>query len=217
MFTSPIKDDGSRPGTKGRLRTDVACEIYRIRKTKCNSKQPCIHCWQHDMICIYREGPARTSRRKNPVTPSHEVGRSIKVLKELKKTSTPPGFGYDPAQIKKQIDLRAGISVSNSRTGSFQFYSPSSHFNFIQHIYQRIYRTSHETPSDRQRHPIPAGLQRWCLEPFIFSLKLNANNPHISARETFINKERGDAFLDSYFRIIHPLMPILSRSDIIHN
>lgn len=116
------EENGSYAATVPRMRIGVACELCRVRKVKCNGQQPCPNCWQHGISCVYRAGPPRASRRRKPVTSSHDLRLRTKFPIESTESATPHRSGYYPARIKRQMDLRAGIGVSNSRTGSFQFY-----------------------------------------------------------------------------------------------
>ncbi|PYH92314.1 hypothetical protein BO71DRAFT_485549 [Aspergillus ellipticus CBS 707.79] len=135
-----------------RSRIGRACEACRARKIKCNG-----------ITCVYRLS-SRAPRRRHPVILA-QPGHPIKKHRGIPNTAAEKAshrLRYDPAQLKKQMELRAGIGVSNTKTGSFQFYGPSSHLTFMQRV-----------------------------------------------------KEKGDAFIEAYFKLIHPMMPILSRSDII--
>ncbi|KAJ5731297.1 uncharacterized protein N7483_005805, partial [Penicillium malachiteum] len=212
MESSP-NEQAKKETSIAKSRTSRACEICRARKVKCNGVQPCSNCWQHGLDCVFRTGAPRTSRRKRPVPfpclPAFRVKPPNQQPSPVKTTHV----RYDPTQLKRQTELRAGIGVSNNKTGSFQFHGPSSHFNFIQRVYQRIHQTANGT-FDQQKKAIPGGLQKWGLEPFIFSAGSNAVKPTRQYQGIVLTKAQGDIFLKSYFRIIHPQVPIMSRSDI---
>ncbi|KAJ5691715.1 hypothetical protein N7488_012450 [Penicillium malachiteum] len=88
---------------------------------------------------------------------------------------------------------------------------PSSHFCFIQRIYQGMKRQSHGTLLEQQKRAVPDGLQQWGLERFMFSAGSDTLNPANSSTEAFLSKETGYHFIAAYFTIIHPHMPILNR------
>ncbi|KAI9037657.1 fungal specific transcription factor domain-containing protein [Aspergillus affinis] len=121
---------------------------------------------------------------------------------------------YDPVQLKRQTEMRAGIGVSNTKNGSFQFYGPSSYLNLVQRVYQRIHEISHGSDLDQKQKPIPDGLQKWGLENFIFSARQDEMGARTN-KEAILDKSKCDAFLSAYFRLVHPLIPIISRSETI--
>ncbi|OJZ80193.1 hypothetical protein ASPFODRAFT_148154 [Aspergillus luchuensis CBS 106.47] len=198
-----------------RTRISRACEICRVRKVKCSGNQPCANCWQHGFACTYRtEG--RPSRRKRPVTLPHGLSLQVKAATDAPKPTpirSSRRMRYDPVHLKRQMEMRAGIGVSNTKNGSFQFYGASSHFNLVQRVYQRIHGTIHGTALDQQKKPIPDGLQKWGLESFIFSTHQNETG-YRPNQETILDTSKCDAFLDAFFRLVHPLIPIISRSEI---
>ncbi|KAE8152755.1 fungal-specific transcription factor domain-containing protein [Aspergillus avenaceus] len=171
-----------------RTRINRACEACRGRKVKCNGTQPCVNCWQHSISCTYRIQTRKISHSSSDTTPRDS--RS--------KRSYSPELGF-----------------SNTKTGSFQFYGPSSHFCFVQRVYQRIHQKTHETLLDSQKNSVPGGVQKWGLERFMFAPRFGSSQACLSKPEAFLRKEIGDGFLDTYFRFIHPLAPVLSRSEII--
>ncbi|KAJ5322391.1 hypothetical protein N7452_010680 [Penicillium brevicompactum] len=109
--------------------------------------------------------------------------------------------------------LRAGTGVSDSRTGAFQFYGPSSHFAFVQRIYERLNNQPHNPRVSSPASPIPDGVRTWGLERFLFSAPEQqrvSDNP----KEAFLSRSMGERFIRNYFKIIHPQLPILIYSDV---
>lgn len=53
------------PGTRKRERVVKACQLCRIRKRKCDGKQPCLQCKREDEICSF-EKRKRTSTKTYP-------------------------------------------------------------------------------------------------------------------------------------------------------
>lgn len=142
----------------------------------------------------------------------------------------------DPAHYKRQRELRAGIGVSNPKTGNFQFYGkpcpstadqpstdppgPSSGFCFLQRVYQRIMQsTPNESLLHRRSCSIPDALQKWGIERFMFAADAGPGDPpHASwPAEAFLPRALGDRFIDAYFKIMHPQMPVLVHAEILES
>ena len=102
-----------------------ACEACRLRKTKCNGRQPCKGCQSHAVQCIYRTGNAR--KKKKTVPQTTELPANLMTPPTPKGTDFPPSHVVsDLVQFKQHQALRVGIGVSNPATGSFQFYGKIS-------------------------------------------------------------------------------------------
>lgn len=197
------------------IRNPRACERCRSRKVRCDGDDPCSACHQRNQPCIYRpEQPPRSrreKRRRAEVIPSnYSTGPS-----DAPPTATPTRrarISLNPAQFKRHRELRAGIGVSNVDTGFFQFYGPSSHFCFIQRMCQRITRSTNETlltPSAS----VPDGVGKWNLERFMFRVDRGCKDSKYP--DAYISQELGNVFIDSYFEIMHPQVPVLDHSEII--
>ncbi|CAG7923619.1 unnamed protein product [Penicillium olsonii] len=91
---------------------------------------------------------------------------------------------------------------------------PSSHFCFIQRIYQRMKRQSHSTLLGQPKRAVPGGLEKWGLERFMFAAGSDRLHPSKGTTEAFLSKQAGHRFIDAYFSIIHPHVPVLARSAI---
>ncbi|CAG8363566.1 unnamed protein product [Penicillium salamii] len=198
-----------------------ACERCRFRKIRCDGLQPCKRCDEQKESCSYRPGRPRTRKqyRKLPWTSQTKSPRP-------QPNGASPGLSggptsSDPRPLESQAtlrpdqwrqSLRAGIGVTDSRTGAPQFYGPSSHFAFVQRIYERLSSKSHEPITPSPQSPIPEGVRVWGLERFLFSASEKQNiNP---TGEAFISRNIGERFIRNYFKIIHPQLPILIFSDI---
>ncbi|KAE8142483.1 hypothetical protein BDV38DRAFT_294355 [Aspergillus pseudotamarii] len=189
-------------------RISRACEACRARKVRCNGESPCARCRGTNRHCEYRSPRSETRSTRKPLR-AHNTPRPgpSGVL-----PSTAP-VRHDPVHFKRQRELRAGIGVSNVDTGSFQYYGPSSHFCFIQRMYQRIQQktdTSLLTPTNS----VPDGVRNWNLERFMFSVGVDSN-PSQCPAESYFPRDLGESFIDSYFRIIHPQAPVLLYVDVV--
>lgn len=88
---------------------------------------------------------------------------------------------------------------------------PSSNFCFIQRIYQRMKRQTNMTLLGQQKTAVPDGLGQWGLERFMFAAGSDTLHMRSGSTEAFLSKENGHRFINAYFSIIHPHMPILSK------
>ncbi|GKZ20907.1 hypothetical protein AbraIFM66951_009229 [Aspergillus brasiliensis] len=175
-----------------RVRVVRACEQCRARKVKCNGEDPCLTCWQHNQACKYGEAPlgrGRPSKKRKTVepptvtdgasTPTFILNSDLsgRELPRAKNPSLQDAARYSPEEYRQQLELRAGLGVANSQTGSFQFYGnenlntrgvaqnqkasanrfpgPSSHFCFIQRIYQRMKCQPDGCLLDRPKTAVP--------------------------------------------------------------
>ncbi|KAG9675633.1 hypothetical protein KCU95_g16341, partial [Aureobasidium melanogenum] len=119
----------------------------------------------------------------------------------------------DPVTNKKQQELRAGIGAFDDNTEAYQFYGPSSHFSFVQRLYQRIRRQGN-APLNVSRQ-VPEGLRKWGIERQIFTYGNECSSSKNSVPDgSFLPKELGEAFISAYFTLMHPQGPILSERDV---
>lgn len=72
-------------------------------------------------------------------------------------------------------------------------------------------RHTRETLLGQQAEAVPSGIRQWGLERFMFATGSDPYNPLHGATESFLAKEMGYKFIDAYFILIHPHMPILNR------
>lgn len=98
-----------------------------------------------------------------------------------------------------------------SRFHEFQI-GPSSHFTFVQRIYERLNNQPHDPSASSPASPIPDGVRTWGLESFLFSApeQQRVSTP----KEAFISRNMGERFIRNYFKIVHPQLPILMYSDV---
>ncbi|PYI14834.1 hypothetical protein BO99DRAFT_426042 [Aspergillus violaceofuscus CBS 115571] len=212
------------------MRIERACELCRSKKVKCNGENPCLRCWQHSLPCKYREKPrlrgrppkGSTARRSPPppsvaeaTTPSFILSSDNDGCKLTNVSHGGDPARYSPEEYRQQLELRAGIGVTNSQTGSFQFYGPSSHFCFIQRIHQRMKRQSHGRLLDQPKTAVPTGLGEWGLERFMFAAGSGGFRSSGGSTESFLSQELGRRFIAAYFEVIHPHLPILEQPIIV--
>ncbi|KAB8223376.1 fungal-specific transcription factor domain-containing protein [Aspergillus novoparasiticus] len=202
-----------------RERVPRACEHCRSRKIKCNGEQPCNACSRNPQRCVYRTGSIRNRKSRQ----NREQPRTPATLLPAPQSPAVPGecpnirLVDDPAHYKRQYELRAGIGVSNPETGNFQFYGPSSGCAFLQRIYQRIQKSpARESLLNCRTGPVPDGLLKWGVERFMFTADADGDLRRSRlAAEAFLPQGLGDVFIEAYFRIVHPQMPVLVYTEII--
>ncbi|KNG89799.1 hypothetical protein ANOM_002854 [Aspergillus nomiae NRRL 13137] len=203
-----------------RIHINRACEPCRSRKIRCNGRHPCHKCEQHQRQCQYRAGGARKKRDRVREDTPKEIELNPSSI-EAEQTAGPadpvppqPQVFSDLVQFKLHQALRVGIGVSNQATGSFQFYGPSSHFCFIQRIYERVKRNCHPAELPQRDSTVPEALEKWGLEKFMFSREyVHGGNPPLQA-DAYFPRDMGVLFIEAYFRIMHPQMPLLAYSEI---
>ncbi|KAJ5757978.1 uncharacterized protein N7511_006672 [Penicillium nucicola] len=210
------------PNRVTKLRIPRACEQCRSRKIKCNGEQPCKPCWKQHQSCIYRTGGIR-DRKKMPKKQSTSNIRPKSLTQHAAIGNRTPrdqsrashvNLTNDLGLQRQQQELRAGIGISNPKTGAFQFFGPSSHFCLIQRIYHRIRRSTQDTLLSEKNHPAPNELEKWGLERLLFSV--DGENDPLSRKipEAFMARTTGDMLLSAYFKIMHPQIPVLVHSEI---
>ncbi|GFF51787.1 hypothetical protein IFM46972_09381 [Aspergillus udagawae] len=201
-----------------RFHINRACEPCRSRKIRCNGSNPCNNCRQHQRQCQYRVGAARRkktrARVKTPKLGSLQPADADRTAALTNAISSQPESLSDLVQFKLHQALRVGIGVSNQATGSFQFYGPSSHFCFIQRIYERVKRDVYPIENSQRSSTVPEALEKWGLEKFMFSRQYVNEGDSSSQTDAYFPRDMGDLFIEAYFRIMHPQMPLLTYSEI---
>ncbi|RAK95482.1 Zn(II)2Cys6 transcription factor [Aspergillus ibericus CBS 121593] len=206
------------PGMIPRERVSRACEHCRARKIKCNGQRPCNACARHPERCVYRTGNIRQRKSRRPQEPSRPP--ALLPLPATQSPTTPSDWSGslsdDPIQYKRHHELRAGIGMQNPETGAFQFYGPSSGFCFIHRVYQRIKQGSSSEPLlARRSGAIPDAIQRFGMERFMFARGDSDPRRTQWPSEMFLPRDLGDQFIEAYFRVMHPQIPVLIQSEIV--
>ncbi|PYH99736.1 hypothetical protein BO71DRAFT_424804 [Aspergillus ellipticus CBS 707.79] len=209
-------------GARSISRIPRACERCRVRKVRCNGLQPCTRCSEHKASCIYRSGRPRirTQYRKfrymaEPTVSTNQAdtASSSADIGSLQSDNQQenPELHLKPTQWWES--LREGIGVADSKTGAFQFYGPSSHCAFVQRVYERLNGrpSSLETDTPQGPSPVPDGLRAWGLERFLFSYPEAQSSSQVDG---FLPRNLGERFIRSYFKVVHPQMPILVYSEL---
>jgi hypothetical protein len=145
------------PSRRNLPRASQACQMCRIKKARCNQRQPCMNCIRHQFSCVY-------SGKGN--------GRTLSATRRRKETpGRPDGYGEDPYRTNllhnnlvpdmqesrsetevdrngNEADLRPGVGDGNgpTRSGSAseegtQHVSNGTnvlHLNTIQNLQQLI-------------------------------------------------------------------------------
>lgn len=204
----------STTGSIQRKRAPRACNICRARKVKCDGNLPCGRCLDSHIDCLYPGGVrSRPSGSTRPIAPKPLQRRQPSESQTKEAPQSSSRIYEDPVTNKKQQELRAGIGAFDSSTDAYQFYGPSSHFSFVQRLYQRIRRQSN-APLNVARQ-VPEGLRKWGIERQIFTHGDESSSPKNAIPDgSFLPKELGEAFISAYFTLMHPQGPILSERDV---
>jgi len=158
-------DDTGTPRT--RVRTVLACNPCRRKKVKCNGTTPCQKCIaaRKEQNCVYgthSRGHSARAAVARPLAPRRILRATSQGVGGQDRRNLSTAGQDDPVANKKQQELRAGIAAFNSDTHAYQFYGPSSHFSFVQRLYKRIRRQSHQ-PLMLEVHQrrVPDGLRQY--------------------------------------------------------
>ncbi|KAL4861971.1 hypothetical protein BDV12DRAFT_203479 [Aspergillus spectabilis] len=182
---------------------------------------PCQRCFAAGKVeeCEYsyrpNSRPARESqnRPEQPIQPKATDPMDTLPHTATGKTSetTMPTETSD----SKHRELRSGVVAFNSDTQAHQFYGPSSIFSFVQRLYQKIQTRGSMTLMLGTQKDIPEGVQQWGLEQQMFP----KNDEYLKSclkvyRDNVLPRHLGDAFISTYFAVLHPQAPILSEKEI---
>lgn len=123
--------------------------------------------------------------------------------------------GHEEASLtdKGHQELRAGVSAFHPESNAYQFYGASSHWSFVQRLYQRIRPQSDKTVSTKE---LPEGLKQWGFEKQLFT-RVDDNQKdlrHEAFDFAYLPRELGDSFIATYFEIMHGQAPILDRMEV---
>lgn len=209
---------------KYRRRTIRSCDTCRKRKVKCDQDTPCQNCVVSRYDCTYSNllQPRTAAAKPRSIQPrslalsdiaSAEIAPSINTQGDLLQTQLTISQTLESNE--KHRELRAGIAAFNSDTQAYQFYGPSSHFSFVQRLYQRIHRQSNKPLMMNTQRTIPEGLQRWGVHRQMFPKvdeQARANGNLFEG--SVMPQDMGKQFITKYFTIVHPQAPILDRADI---
>ncbi|KAI5247300.1 hypothetical protein E4T43_02274 [Aureobasidium subglaciale] len=204
----------SRPGSvRVRPRTSRACNVCRARKVKCDGNLPCRKCANSHVDCIYpgtvksrSDGSVRSLAPKPSQRQQPSEAGTDQALQSNTRTFD------DPVTNKKQQELRAGIGAFDRNTDAYQFYGPSSHFSFVQRLYQRIRRQSNAPLNVLPQ--VPEGLRKWGIERQIFTHGDASSRNSTISDGSFLPKELGEAFISAYFTLMHPQGPVLVECEV---
>ncbi|KAJ5921917.1 hypothetical protein N7516_009620 [Penicillium verrucosum] len=206
---APKSDDASI------TRISRACERCRRRKIRCNGAQPCTGCSRQPTACDYRTGHSRVRTRRNqqpsasarngPRDPSPDHPAPISTSEQpAPKPKVPGRSWYNRCCV--------GIRISNHLTSTFQVYGPSSQIAFLQRVYERLVMCQFPGSEDSEQE-IPTAIRNWRLERFLFSMpRASLSEPSSGA---VLPRHLGDLFIRSYFKLVHPQLPILDYQKVV--
>lgn len=144
---STLANDSSRSNDTKRRRVTRACDYCRLKKVKCDGRQPCIHCTVYSFKCTYDR--PNTRNKKGGFTPRPSVPQSTALL-QLIAMSKQPSVGT----VNENLILSQNILNSLFPSIGFNFLDDKpQEFNFKK--FQKI--MSHlqaKNPSNLNVHDI---------------------------------------------------------------
>jgi hypothetical protein len=216
-----------------RTRTFHACEHCRFRRIKCNGESPCSRCamGKPPTKCVYG------IRSRTTHTVLRNDSQSEEENQQKGGNTSEPHDGsqdgvrmqsvhvIDPNQISKSsarnplLDrLRIGTTAYNAQTDTCQYYGPSSHFCFVQHLYSRLqHNTTSPSYSEGSLRHLPDALRAWGMEKQLFTDVKELTPAYIlkPLRSAFLPEKLGKLFISTYFAIAHPRAPILTEANVL--
>lgn len=89
---------------------------------------------------------------------------------------------------------------------------PSSQIAFLQRVYERLVMCQFPGSEDSEQE-IPTAIRNWRLERFLFSMpRASLSEPSSGA---VLPRHLGDLFIRSYFKLVHPQLPILDYQKVV--
>jgi hypothetical protein len=102
------------PGRRNLPRASQACQMCRIKKARCNQRQPCSNCYRHAFNCVYSargNGRTRSATSRRVETPGRldgdNEGRERTNLLQSDQISDLP-----VPQSQNETDLNANVTDS---------------------------------------------------------------------------------------------------------
>jgi hypothetical protein len=215
----PISPVSNLQPKRVRKRGIRSCRPCRSRKIKCNRQMPCQRCVASgkESQCTYNllPPPSLQSHRTGIVNHQSIQPKEAAGLQPLAVNARTAAKQNDAESDEKHRELRAGVAAFNSDTQAYQFYGPSSHFSFVQRLYQRMKRQSLRPLIMETHRSIPEGLQHWGVDKQMFSKHSDApRNQGDISHTNMLPRHVGDSFIAEYFAIVHPQAPILVEAEI---
>ncbi|RFU81834.1 hypothetical protein TARUN_369 [Trichoderma arundinaceum] len=196
-----------------------ACEACRVRKTRCDGKEPCARCLNRSVSCIYRSRTRNRPRKSQTPATATVVSSGASNSDE---TSGPISTAQESQVDKPKDDNSWGFhvhsvaAITTSPSSIIQLhYGPSSNFSMLHSIYRLI--TGIQTPLTRREEvaQVGPGLDLFQNRQLFFGDLADGKSKTISNDYSamFLDKELCNRVLERYLSSYWHMLPILTKDD----
>lgn len=195
-----------------------ACEACRVRKTRCDGKEPCARCLNRSVSCVYRvrtrnrprksQTPAAGAVSSSGASNTDEAPAPINVAPESRdKPKDDNSWGF-------HVHSVAAITTSPSSIIQLH-YGPSSNFSMLHSIYRLI--TGIQTPLTRREEvaQVGPGLDLFQNRQLFFGDLADGKSCTMANDYSamFLDRELCNRVLERYLATFWHLLPILTKED----
>ncbi|KAH0529947.1 hypothetical protein TsFJ059_004636 [Trichoderma semiorbis] len=195
-----------------------ACEACRVRKTRCDGKEPCARCLNRSVSCVYRvrtrnrprksQTPATGAVSSSGASNTDEAPAPINVAPESRdKPKDDNSWGF-------HVHSVAAITTSPSSIIQLH-YGPSSNFSMLHSIYRLI--TGIQTPLTRREEvaQVGPGLDLFQNRQLFFGDLADGKSCTMANDYSamFLDRELCNRVLERYLATFWHLLPILTKED----
>ncbi|KAL6701283.1 hypothetical protein J3F84DRAFT_399074 [Trichoderma pleuroticola] len=195
-----------------------ACEACRVRKTRCDGKEPCARCLNRSVSCVYR---VRT--RNRPRKSQTPANGAVSSSGASNTDETPAPINVAPESRDKPKDdnswgfhVHSVAAITTSPSSIIQLhYGPSSNFSMLHSIYRLI--TGIQTPLTRREEvaQVGPGLDLFQNRQLFFGDLADAKSTTMANDYSamFLDRELCNRVLERYLATFWHLLPILTKED----
>ncbi|KAH6608907.1 hypothetical protein Trco_002253 [Trichoderma cornu-damae] len=197
-----------------------ACEACRVRKTRCDGKEPCARCVNRNVSCVYRSRTRNRPRKSR--TPATATAASS-CASNSEETSGPTNTTREPPQEDGPkgdsswgFHVHSVAAITTSPSSIIQLhYGPSSNFSMLHSIYRLM--TGIQTPLTRREEvaQVGPGLDLFQNRQLFFGDLADGKSAAISTDYSamFLDKVLCNRVLERYLSTYWHMLPILAKDD----
>lgn len=196
-----------------------ACEACRLRKTRCDGKEPCARCLNRSVSCVYRSRTRNRPRKSQaPAAPTVISSGASNSGETPMPVNTAPDVPSNRSKDDNSwgFHVHSVAAITTSPSSIIQLhYGPSSNFSMLHSIYRLI--TGIQTPLTRREEvaQVGPGLDLFQNRQLFFGDLADGKSKTISNDYSamFLDKELCDRALERYLATWWHLLPILTKDD----
>ncbi|KAL7793203.1 hypothetical protein V8C37DRAFT_409668 [Trichoderma ceciliae] len=198
-----------------------ACEACRVRKTRCDGKEPCARCLSRSVSCVYRTRTRNRPRKSQTPAAATAVSSGASNSEETPgPIGVPPESQGDREQANDDnswgFHVHSVAAITTSPSSIIQLhYGPSSNFSMLHSIYRLI--TGIQTPLTRREEvaQVGPGLDLFQNRQLFFGDLADGKSTTISNDYSamFLDKELCNRVLERYLSTYWHLLPVLTKDD----